>query len=84
MKHNRRTDGEFCRTCGKDIVVGFIVNDDVWDKVVGDPNTIRCVMCFDEQAHEKRVEYDFIELFPCPWNYWEEDIETMLEEQNRK
>lgn len=68
-----RTPGETCKKCGRSIVIGFIVADDVWRRVVGDMGTTRCVMCFDEAAHAARVPYEFLELAACPWNIWFEE-----------
>ncbi len=32
--------GESCYNCGRRNNVGFEVNDDIWEQVVGDPNVI--------------------------------------------
>lgn len=68
----RRTPGEVCKRCGRDVVIGFSVADEVWSRVAGDW-TILCAPCFDERAHELRVSYTFLGLFPCPWSIWTED-----------
>jgi hypothetical protein len=68
--------GEMCRRCGKRNTVGFTVSDELWTKVVGDPHTVRCLTCFDEEAQEKGVRYtgqDILEFYPVSWSDWEDD-----------
>ena len=77
-----RTPGEICKACGRDIVIGFEVEDDVWDRVVGDEGTVRCALCFDEIAHEKGVPYDFKELHPVSWDKWGSSHAHVGEEKN--
>ncbi len=49
---------EICKACGLESPVGFSVPDDVWSEVVGDPGTVRCIMCFAVEADAKRVVWD--------------------------
>jgi hypothetical protein len=53
--------------------VGFAVPDELWARVVGDSNTIRCLTCFDEEAQEKGVPYtgaDITNFHPVSWSDW--------------
>jgi len=71
----QRWPGEVCKRCGRRNTVGFVVNDVLWSKVVGDPDTIRCLICFDEEAQKRGVRYtgsDIIEMYPVSWSDWDE------------
>jgi hypothetical protein len=49
------TPYEFCKVCGRDVEVVFHVEDSLWEQVVGDPGTVRCLRCFDKAARKKGV-----------------------------
>lgn len=55
------------RCCGRRVNVGFIVDDDVWKQVVGNPDTIVCLTCFDEMAQEKGLKYEIRDVSPVTW-----------------
>ena len=41
---------EFCKSCGRRVDLVWYVSDELWARVVGDPGTIRCPMCFNREA----------------------------------
>lgn len=55
------------RCCGRRVNVGFVVSDEDWEAVVGNPGTILCLTCFDEMAQEKGIEYKVIETAVVTW-----------------
>lgn len=62
--------GERCNTptCkGRYYCIGFLVEDGVWEAVIGDLYGTVCPQCFDELAQEKGIKYDFLETYPIPW-----------------
>lgn len=68
--------GERCwswRCIGKRIVAGYVVSDHAWSLVVGDPNTTRCLSCFDRTAQFRNVEYEVEEVYPISWGTWRKD-----------
>jgi hypothetical protein len=67
-----RWHGETCRKCGRRNVVGFVVSDEAWEAVVGDPGTIWCPQCFDVVAQARGVRYRFLEVYPVSWSDWED------------
>jgi hypothetical protein len=44
---------EYCKTCGREVECVFHVDDSIWEDVVGDPGTIRCLRCFCSAAEKK-------------------------------
>jgi len=67
-KADKIDDKPACRN-----TVGFVVSDGLWFKVVGNPKTIRCLTCFDEEAQEKGVRYtgaDILEFYSVSWSDW--------------
>ena len=72
---NDKWTGEWCGRCDRRNTVGFSVSDELWSRIVGDPNVVRCLTCFDEEAQEKGVRYtgaDIYEFFPVSWNDWDD------------
>jgi hypothetical protein len=57
---------ETCKKCGKRNVVGFIVDDNIWEKVHENYN-ILCPPCFDELAEEKQIEYKIKDFYFVSW-----------------
>lgn len=71
-----RWPGEVCKRCGRRNTVGYTVPDELWAKVVGEPGTIRCLTCFDEEAQAKGIRYAGAvicasEFYPVSWCDWE-------------
>ena len=65
--------GEWCSRCNRRNTVGFTVSDELWNKVVGNNNVVRCLTCFDEEAQSKNIEYggrDIVALYPVSWSDW--------------
>ena len=74
--NRRRTPGEFCKRCHRDVVVGFNVSGETWEAVVQDRWNVLCPLCFDELAHEALIPYMFEGLWPCPWSCWDGLVES--------
>lgn len=49
---------EICKKCYKEVTVGFSVPNEIWNRVIGNSDTIRCVACFTEKADELEVQWD--------------------------
>jgi hypothetical protein len=64
--------GERCKKCRRRNVVGFLVPDRVWKKVVKGRWNILCPTCFDELAEEEGVRYEFTGIWPVTWSDWED------------
>lgn len=65
--------GERCDCCGKRVVAGFTVEDDVWGTVARDYR-ILCLSCFDLLAQKRSVRYTIIGVYPVTWCMWEDDL----------
>lgn len=53
---------EFCHTCGRRVDQVWTASDYLWGEVTKpEPNTIRCVNCFDREARERGI---FIRWIP--------------------
>lgn len=64
----KRWEGEVCKRCGRRNPLGFNVRDIDWASVVGNPGTVWCLTCFDEEADRKDVRYQVIgDTFPIAW-----------------
>jgi hypothetical protein len=65
--------GEICKRCGRRNVLAWSVPDAVWMSVVGDPGTIWCLTCFDEEAHRFGIKYQLEPKRPAhlAWCDWE-------------
>jgi len=65
--------GERCRSsrcAGLRNVVGFNVDDGIWEKVVG-RDTVVCLPCFDIMAQQKGIPYEVRgEVYPVSWSMW--------------
>jgi hypothetical protein len=73
--------GEVCQRCKRRNVVGFSVADDVWARIVGDPDVVFCTTCFDEAAEAAGVSYDFEGVFPVPWCSEESEATAPIAEE---
>ncbi len=62
--------GESCYNCGRRNNVGFEVNDNIWEQVVGDPDIVFCPTCFDVLAQKKQIVYSFNRHIIISWNEW--------------
>lgn len=69
----KKWPGEFCKKCFHRNVIGFKVDDVVWEKVTQGNYSVLCPTCFDELADQAEVPYEFHEMFPTTWNAWVED-----------
>jgi hypothetical protein len=59
---------ETCYWCGRRNNIGFVVADDIWEKVVGDPDVILCPTCFDIEAQKKNIPYVLLHHVFVTWN----------------
>jgi hypothetical protein len=77
---NRAWPCEWCKNCDRRIVTGFIVIDELWSAVVGDPGTCWCLTCFDEEAQRKEIRYSMNReaLFHVSWSDAENDPDTLF------
>lgn len=65
-----RCQGEICKRCLRNVVIGFSVDDEIWDKVSAGRWNILCPQCFDEEAQRLHVEYRFGPVYPVSWSDW--------------
>lgn len=63
-------EGEVCGRCSRRNVVGFLVTNEVWERVVRERWGVLCTTCFDEEAEAAGVSYSFVELSPVTWAEW--------------
>jgi hypothetical protein len=68
---NRRTSGEQCKRCLRDVVIGFEVDDSIWEAVVKNKWNVLCPQCFDTEAQNCLIAYTFNALYPVSWSDWE-------------
>lgn len=62
--------GETCKRCLRRNVIGFRVENSVWERVSQGRWGILCPTCFDEEAELLGVAYVFLEVFPVTWSMW--------------
>lgn len=72
MDLNDQWAAERCKApkcSGRRNCVGFLVSDSTWAAVVGDPDTIWCLECFDEKAQELGVHYVIRAVHAITWSW---------------
>ena len=54
---------------GRRVNIGFLVPDDIWNKVAPQDINVLCLACFDEYAQQRSVKYkDTLKVFsPITW-----------------
>lgn len=63
--------GETCYRCGVRVVTGFEVSDEIWNLVVDDPDVVWCQACFDKEAQQRGIEYQYNKTAYMTWSMWE-------------
>lgn len=57
---------EICKRCNRENPLGFQVMDTLWNSVVQERYNVLCIMCFDELATERDIDWVMypIEFYP--------------------
>ena len=60
--------GEVCKRCNKRNCVGYILNNELWEKITENKYSILCLFCLDELAQVKLIDYiDKNNIFIVNW-----------------
>ena len=58
---------ETCKLCGNRIIPGYNVSNDIWNKIIGDPDICVCLSCFDREAQKYKIHYIILDVFYVHW-----------------